>query len=110
MFIKQQITGKLRVLTCSLAFIGAIMSASATSVIPSDFIPSVSEVNPVGATTLFSTNVSWGASFSFSGELVSSVLTNDTSNPFGGLTFTYQFFMDTNSAHSASQISIGDFA
>ena len=101
---------KLKTLTCLLVSAMLVGKASAVTLNPGDFISSAGEVNPVGATTLFSTNVSWGASFSFSGELTSSVLTNDTSNPFGGLTFTYQFSMDTNSPHAAEEISIGNFA
>ena len=61
---------------------------------------------------MFSTNVAWGASFSIQGTLISSVMTNDSSNPFGlnDLTFTYQFLMATNSPHAAEEISIGNFA
>ena len=73
------------------------------------------EPDPIGATYLYSTNVSWGASFSFSGTLTTSVLTNDSSNPFGlnDLTFIYQFSISSNTGpvnHPGTQISIGNFS
>jgi len=98
----------------SLVFAGLVGSASAVSLTPGSGVLAPAEPDPVGATTVFSTNVSWGASFSFSGTLFSSVLTNDSSNPFGlnDLTFIYQFSISSNTgstSHPGTQLSIGDF-
>ena len=103
----------IRSIAATLVFVGLVGSASAVSLTPGHGVLSAVEPDPVGATTVFSTNVSWGASFSFSGTLFSSVLTNDSSNPFGlnDLTFIYQFSISSNAsiAHPGTELSIGDF-
>ena len=46
----------------------------------------------------------------FSGVLESNVVTNDTSNPWGGLTFTYRFINDSDSLGSVARLALPGFA
>jgi hypothetical protein len=64
-----------------------------------------------GATLLFSTNVTWAtSSTSISGTLISDVYANDSNNPYGGLTFTYQLTLSSNSLHTADYFAISSYA
>lgn len=105
---------KFKITASILAGVMLVSAARAVNMGPGSGTFSVSELNPVGATTVFSTNVSWGASFSFSGTLTSSVVTNDSSNPFGlnDLTFIYQFSINSNSGpvHPGTGFSVGNFS
>lgn len=74
------------------------------------------EPGPVGASLVTTTNVSFngvdfGNNILFSGSLVSSVWSGDTSNPYaGGLTFTYQISSDLSSANSIDRLTLTRFA
>jgi hypothetical protein len=68
----------------------------------------MSMFNPVGGKMLFLTNIN-SSSSSFSGILTSSVLLDDSSNPYGGLTFTYQLTCDAVGYTPVSSISINGF-
>jgi len=62
-----------------------------------------------GATLLFSTNVSWVGPRS-SGELISSVYSGNANNPYPGLTFTYQLFLDASSTSGEGTLALSSFA
>jgi len=101
---------KLRIITVAVALMGVADSVFAVPLLPGDGIFAVGEADPTGGSTLFSTNVSWGIPGEFLGTLISSVITNDPSNPFpGGLTFTYQFTVSTNGIRSATALLVYDF-
>jgi hypothetical protein len=69
-----------------------MVAARATSLVPGSAIPLSLEAEPaVGATLIVSASVPV-TGLTFGGTLVSSVYANDSSNPWGGLTFTYQLF------------------
>jgi hypothetical protein len=102
-----------RVICVSLALMlwGTQMGVSrASPLAPGGFIGAPAEVNLVGASLLASISNHF-SSASFSGSLVSSVSTGDTSNPYGatGLTFAYLIFLDALSPDALSSISIGSF-
>ncbi|MDE3099838.1 MAG: hypothetical protein KGJ88_10220 [Verrucomicrobiota bacterium] len=98
---------------CSL---GAVFfwagAAQATPLAPGGFLsPAPAEPDPIGGSVLYTTSVGWGPSLSgLGGTLTSSVLTGDASNPYGGLTFTYQFNIAPVATDSASGIALGGFA
>lgn len=68
-------------------------------------LPAVGELEPIAGTieatmtTLFSTPT-------FSGSLTSTVLSGDTSNPFGGLTFTFLLSNDLVSPHPLGRLTL----
>jgi len=62
---------------------------------------------PLGGTTITSISIPF-ASTSFTGILTSSVIGGDVSNPLGGLTFTYQYSINTG-PDSSGGISLGGF-
>jgi hypothetical protein len=79
---------------------------------PGGSISAPAESDPTGGSlSLLDTISSPFSTTSFNGTLISSVYSNDTSNPFGlgDLTFTYELIL-TNGPDSASAVSIGPFA
>lgn len=106
---KSQILG----LVCcgAVLMLQPILRAGASPIGPGGSIFTHTEPDPIGGTTLFSTNVSWASLYSFSGTLTSTVLAGDASNPFGlsALTFTYELTVDSTSTHSVSALTVGNF-
>jgi hypothetical protein len=73
------------------------------------------EVEPTGALLLATTNVAFngvdvGNNILFSGTLASSVWANDSSNPLGGYTFTYQLSSDPSSLNSIDRMTLNRFS
>lgn len=82
---------------------------------PNSFVLPALEAGPVGASLVATTNISFNGvdSFNnilFSGTLVSSVWSGDTSSPFSGLTFTYQLFSAGTSANAIDRLTLNRFA
>lgn len=50
------------------------------------------------------------ATATLAGTVYSSVYENDTSNPYGGLTFAYQVLVTASSTDSSSEMTVGSFA
>jgi hypothetical protein len=71
--------------------------------------PVPSEAAPTGGVKIVdnfeSVFVSQGGG-TYSGRLVTNVISGDTSNPLGGLTFTYELFNDASSSHSINRFTI----
>jgi len=70
---------------------------------------------PVGASLVASSNVPFnGLDFAnnilFSGSLLSSVYSGDTSNPYGGLTFTYQLSSLPSSVNAIDRLTLNRFS
>lgn len=89
--------------------------AKATLLSPNSFVLASLEAGPVGASLLATTNVTFNGvdSFNnvlFSGNLVSSVWSGDTSSPFSGLTFTYQLFSASTSINAIDRLTLNRFA
>ena len=68
----------------------------------------LNENNPVGGTVL-QTVVTPFATANYTGNIVSKAISGDTSNPFGGLTFTYQMSNDVGSANAITRFTINGF-
>lgn len=91
----------------AVVVIGTV-AARATSLVPGTSIPMSLEAEPaVGATIVTTASVPFTA-LTFSGTLVSTVWSGDTSNPFGGLTFTYQLF--NNGADAIERLTLSSYA
>lgn len=95
------------------AFLGltafTAISAQAISLTPGSSIALPSEPDPVGATVVASLSMPFAAP-TFSGTLISTVLSGDTSNPWGGLTFTYQLSNDATSSDPIDRFTLSSYA
>jgi len=67
------------------------------------------EPDPVGGSTIASTTVPVTAA-TFTGHLTSKVISGDTSNTLGGLTFTYQLSNDATSPNAIGRLTVPDYA
>jgi hypothetical protein len=87
-----------------------VSDANAISVFPGGGVAAAIEPDPVGGTTIYTITNSF-ASPTLSGDLVSSVISGDTSNPYGlsSLTFTYYIVLSALSPDAASALSIASF-
>lgn len=102
----------------SLALVAALSTSVATQaapLLPGGSSPVLLEPDPSGATLVASTNVSFtGINFfgvtKFTGTLVSEVWSGDTSNPFGGLTFTYLLGNDSSSLDAIGRLTLSSFS
>jgi hypothetical protein len=72
---------------------------------PGTAFPAAAEPDPTGGIVVGFTNVAFAAP-SFSGTLISTVYLGDPSNPFGGLTFTYQITNDPGSVDPIGRLTI----
>jgi hypothetical protein len=75
---------------------------------PGGSITAASSTFPIGGTTVASKSESF-LSASLNGTVVSSVISGDTSNPFGGLTFTYLVTLNSASPDDLSELSVGSY-
>ncbi len=84
------------------------VAVHATSLVPGSAISLSLEAEPaVGSVLLVSASVPLTA-LTFTGTLVSSVYSNDSSNPWGGLTFTYQLY--NNGPDSVERLTLSSYA
>lgn len=93
----------------------SVSVASAVPLVPGGASPMVLELEPVGATLVASTNVSFtGVDFfgniKFTGNLLSQVWSGDASNPFGGLTFTYLLSNNANSPDALGRLTLSSYS
>jgi hypothetical protein len=94
--------------------VGGVLSTQATAAaLPAGtalFGPST-EGDPVGGTEEISVTIPFTAAGAFSGSLKTTVLSGDTSNPYGGLTFIYELTNDgTAGPNSIGRMSLDGFA
>lgn len=96
----------------SVVFVGVIAAASsfasAALIGPGQTAFAVNENNPVGGTVL-QTVVTPFATANYTGNIVSKAIQGDTSNPFGGLTFTYQMTNDPGSANAITRFTVNGY-
>jgi hypothetical protein len=85
-----------------------VIHAQGIPLTPGSLVAGPGVVSPVGGTPLASINIPF-ASASFTGVLTSTVIAGDVSNPLGGLTFTYQYSINSG-PDSSGGISLGGFA
>lgn len=94
----------------SAAAIFAAASTSYASLLPigGTLFPAPAEPDPVGGVVIDSMSSPF-LTPTFSGTLVTYVISGDTSNPFGGLTFAYRAFNDAGSAHPLSRVTMNGY-
>lgn len=85
------------------------LTVQAATITANQTIPAPAETDPTGGTIVSNGGAALSSPFTggagptaFSGSLISKVIQNDSSNPFGGLTFTFQL---TNAAASSTALS-----
>jgi hypothetical protein len=93
---------------CGMLLVG-ISNLSAISLVPNSSILLPAEAEPVGASLVDSSTINFSA-LTFSGTLTSKVWSGDTSNPFGGLTFTYELSNDLISADPIDRFTLSSYA
>lgn len=76
---------------------------------PGTDIPAQDPGYPVGGTVLDTTSEAF-TSATLSGTVISSVISGDSSNPYGGLTFTYLLELNTTSPDAASRMTVGAYS
>jgi hypothetical protein len=101
----------LAVLLSAMLVSSAPASASILAVGGTQF-PVSAEEGPTSATLIAGGVAVPFAGLQYTGELISAVYNNDTSNPFGmdKLTFTYELSNDATSAHELHRFTIPGFA
>lgn len=96
-------------LVLALAGLAAPQKANAASMsMLQTLFPVPGEADPTGGNVLFSLTEPF-AGASFSGFLTSTVIQNDSSNPYGGLTFTYLLTNEASSTHPIGRITLNGF-
>lgn len=70
--------------------------------------PAVSSTYPTGGSLVISATETFSSS-TLNGTVVSSVIKNDSSNPYGGLTFTYLLTVSSTSPDAASELTVGSY-
>lgn len=83
-------------------------SASVYTLPPGGNILANSSTFPVGGTVLDTVTAPFTSS-TIDGTVVSQVISGDSSNPYGGLTFTYSLSMNTFGTDSASEMTVGSY-
>jgi hypothetical protein len=99
---------KIGLMVLVLSFI--VASASATLLVPGGVLPANPEPDPVGGGVVFTTGPVPVVAATFTGQLISNVIAGDATNPFGGLTFTYQISNLPNSFDAIERLTVNDFA
>ncbi len=97
-------------LASSLVFLSGGVSHAAL-LLPGSIQNAAGEIDPVGATLVFSTGLVPFASPTFSGSLRSDVYTNDASSPYGpnALTFVYQLINNPGSPDAIDRLTVSSF-
>jgi len=97
--------------SCLATMLCLISTSNAAPLSPGNTISAPAESDPTGTLSLLDTISNSFSTASFSGALISSVYSGDTSNPNGtaDLTFTYELLLFSG-PDSASSVSIGSFA
>ena len=93
---------------CGVIVLG-LSGAQAVPLVPASSIVLPSEAEPVGASLVTSSALNF-SSLTFSGTLTSKVWSGDTSNPFGGLTFTYQISNNAVSTDPIDRLTLSSYA
>lgn len=96
-------------LLTTLSFAPRALATDQYALLPGGEInPAVSSTFPTGGSLVTSTTENF-TSGTLNGSVVSSVIKNDSSNPYGGLTFTYLLTLGTGPADSASELTVGSY-
>lgn len=99
----------LKPLACAAAAAMLVASSFANTLSPGTaLIPVPSAVEPQGGVVLATLASPFSVPGSFSGTLVTQVIQGDTTNPLGGLTFTYEF-NNLNGPNSIGRFSVNNY-
>jgi hypothetical protein len=93
--------------TCVFAL--STFSSSAVPLVPGSSVAPVFEAEPVGGVQLNQVVANY-AGLDIQGTVTSTVISGDTSNPFGGLTFTYEIVANISSIEGVNRFTVGNFA
>jgi hypothetical protein len=93
---------------CGTLLLG-VSTIQAIPLAPNSSILLPSEAEPVGASLVTSSTINFSA-LTFSGALTSKVWANDASNPFGGLTFTYELSNDFSSTDPIDRFTLSSYS
>jgi hypothetical protein len=99
------------ILAVAIAAAGLVsQTASASTLLPGDEdVLAAGEPDPTGGVVIAGGVPVPFIAKTFSGTLTSTVIEGDPSNPYGGLTFTYQFTNDAKSPNSINRLTVQDF-
>ena len=101
---------QLFLLALSLSVVHALAIVPAPNLPPGGVLsPPPAEASPVGGTVLFNTGPLPFTAGTFSGTLTSEAISGDSSNPYGGLTFTYGINNFTGSRDDIARLTVGNF-
>lgn len=85
------------------------VSATPYTLTPGNDIAALSTPGPVGGTVLDTTTENF-SSATLNGTVICQVLSGDSSNPYGGLTFTYLLELNSTSPNAASRMTVGSYS
>jgi hypothetical protein len=95
----------------TIAVVACICSAASAASLPaSSSILSTGAGVPIGGLTIAGGVPIPFVAGTFSGTLTTTVISGDTSNPHGGLTFTYLLTNDVSSSHAIGRFTVNDYA
>lgn len=95
---------------CATCLLGASIGQASPLIVGSPLYPAPGETDPVVGAPLASISMPFSAAPLYTGTLVSEVYNNDTSNPYGGLTFVYELSNDLVSLDPIHRLTINNFA
>jgi hypothetical protein len=91
-----------------LLFATTVATSLAAPLPPGVQIPAPYEPEPIGGIQLNQVSAPY-ANADIQGTLISTVIANDLSNPFGGLTFTYEVLVSPNSLAAVTGFTVGNY-
>lgn len=103
--------GRKPILTLALALAGLSLlapNARAIILVAGDEFAASGEAKPVGGVVVAGGVPVPFVALTFSGSLTTTVISGDTSNSLGGLTFIYQFTNDSKSPNAVTQFTVQD--
>lgn len=104
-----KMTNRFSLIACVLGVSMFSAMSNAALIAPNTNVFALNEPGPVGGTVVASQTVNYTTA-TYSGTLTSTVVSGDTSNPLGGLTFTYQISNNTTSAHAITRLAVNGFS
>jgi hypothetical protein len=101
---------KLAVATIAAIVLLCGVSARAALLPPGGFLfPPPGEPDPTGGTVVATQTIPFNVPGFFSGSLTSTVISGDTTNTLGGLTFTYRLTNDPGSPNAMARLTVQDY-
>lgn len=95
-------------LAVALGTVAIAASAQAALIAPGGSALAAAEPGPTGGTVLATTTLPF-ATAGYSGTLTSQVISGDSSNPLGGLTFTYAIQTDPTGTNGITRLAVNGY-